>query len=368
MSDVDAVLVWASRLATNVAGSCPAANQGPGTSCDDPYYLLASVLGDLRSHLATTTPKSATAPKSDTDFIEDNADILEAEAVLALGKWILKLTQGPSHKPCLSDFPGFRRHIASGAIPDLIATLITEGAYEVYGTACSWAEESYNRQWNDELPDQPLQHAPRPLKSAMVHRCSCFRYDTLVKLRPEVSHLWPFIRTPRTPGDLKYNVRLAKRLLPNQFHCADPKTGAGPYKHASLQVCIGVGLFWGLESTGVVFEDRYRPLPLPAVAFILTTMQHCIEEWQTGRWIKIELNVDEQRKSYESHLLGLLEYAKKAHTRLCGFQEAWFKYGILHAGAAYEPEQVPYQPITRADQIREDTPVGGTAPEAHAVK
>lgn len=138
-----------------------------------------------------------------------------------------------------------------------------------------------------------------------------------------------------------------------------------------------MALFWREESIGVAFEDRFRPLPLPAVAFVLTAMQHGIEELFTGRFVKIELNVEQQRKAYESHLLGLLEYDKKALGRLLTFQENWFKNGMqvflhfyrlyirflwtcrhrIYSGANFTPEVAPYQAITRADQIREDTPV-----------
>lgn len=72
-------------------------------------------------------------------------------------------TQNAPHKPCLSDFPGFRRHIASNAIPDLVATIITEGPYELTGTVSKWAGKSYGRRWTEEIPNEPFQAAPRAL-------------------------------------------------------------------------------------------------------------------------------------------------------------------------------------------------------------
>ncbi|QRV97643.1 hypothetical protein RhiJN_25665 [Ceratobasidium sp. AG-Ba] len=361
-SDVNAVLTWAMRMITKAGESHLAAGTSRQASqtdlADSPYARLTSVLEDLRAHLAASASKPRAnqmqplrRPK-DTDFIEDDAELLEAEAALALGKRI----NGP-HKPCLSDFPGFRRHIASNAIPDLVATLITRGAYEVYGTTSNWAKTSYGHQWTDEIPDEPFQPAPPGLLGIMVHRGSCFRGNMMDRIRPEVCHLWPFIRTPHTPDDLRYNQRLAKRLLPNQFHCRNTKTGEDPYEHPALQACINAALFWSVESIGVAFEERFRPLSLPTVAFVLTKMQHGIEEIATGRFIKIELNVDEQRKAYESHLLGLLKYDKKAPSRLLAFREDWFKKGMAFSGAHFTPEVAPYQAVTRNDQIREDTPV-----------
>ncbi|QRV99170.1 hypothetical protein RhiJN_27189 [Ceratobasidium sp. AG-Ba] len=177
------------------------------------------------------------------------------------------------------------------------------------------------------------------------------------RIRPEVCHLWPFICTPHTTDDLLYNKQLAKRLLPNQFHCRNTKTGEDPYKHPSLQACIKAALFWSPESIGASFEERFCPLPLPSVAFVLTKMQHGIEEMATGQYVKSELNVDQQRKSYEAHMLGLVKYDMKAPERLLGFQEKWFKTGMAYSGAHFALEAAPYQAITRDDQIRKDSPV-----------
>ncbi|QRV93495.1 hypothetical protein RhiJN_21513 [Ceratobasidium sp. AG-Ba] len=375
-SDVDAVLTWATRVITKATHShLPAGTSDHASQTDsvgnDAYVQLASVLEDLRAHLAASVPKLPLPANHtqrlrrprDTDLVEDNAELLEAEAALALGKRI-----NVRRKPCLSDFPGLRRHIASNAIPDLVATMITRGGYEVHGTVSHWAKSSYGRQWTDEVPDEPFQPAPRALLGIMVHRGSCFRGNVMDRIRPEVCHLWPFIRTPHTPDDLKYNKRLAQRLLPNQFHCRNTKTGEDPYEHPALQACINVALFWSLESIGVAFEEYFRPVPLPSVAFVLTKMQHGIEELATGRFIKIELNVDEQRKSYESHLLGLLKYDKKAPGRLLSFQEDWFKKGMAYSGANFTPEVAPYQAVTRDDQIREDTPVRNSTREDTPVR
>lgn len=186
-SDVDAVLTWATHLAAKASHSSSAAGSARQTNptntidVNDPYAQLAPVLETLRAHLATSVPKPQTRltrrlgrPK-DTDFVEDNAEVLEAEAALTLGKRIVSCsvllfvsgtkahTQNVPCKPCLSDFPGFRCHIVSNAIPNLVATLITQGAYEVYSTASQWANKSYSRRWSNEIPHEPFQPAPRAL-------------------------------------------------------------------------------------------------------------------------------------------------------------------------------------------------------------
>ncbi|KAF8597477.1 hypothetical protein BDV93DRAFT_562284 [Ceratobasidium sp. AG-I] len=63
-------------------------------------------------------------------------------------------------------------------------------------------------------------------------------------------------------------------------------------------------------------------------------MQHCLQEWGTGRFGSLDLNASRQLKMYESHLNGLL---------------------ADYAGALLEEDEL-YQATTQANQIRPDTP------------
>ncbi|KAG9094882.1 hypothetical protein FRC06_010371, partial [Ceratobasidium sp. 370] len=204
-------------------------------------------------------------------------------------------------KPTLSDFPGLPWRIATLAIPDLVAVAVTQGAYETFGTACDWAVECYNKVWRHELPESP-QKAPHALQA--------------IKLCTDVNQ----------------------------------------YEHPALERCIAAAFFSGPESVGI-------PIPIPAVAMVLTTMQHCISEWSTGRFVSKELNAGLQLKMYESHLTGLLQYTKSTPKRLLDFRGKWFWFGVDYAGP--RPEDEPYQAITQADQVRPDTPIPNTTGETH---
>lgn len=118
----------------------------------------------------------------------------------------------------------------------------------------------------------------------------------------------------------------SKHLLTSQVQGLVADVSA--YEHPALQKCIAAGYFTGADSIGMLFHERFRPLPLPAVATILTTMQHCIGEWKTGSLVPRDLNAGRQLKVYEAHLKGLLEYAKPAPKRLLGFRREWFWFGV----------------------------------------
>ncbi|KAG8735485.1 hypothetical protein FRC10_010465 [Ceratobasidium sp. 414] len=302
LSDIDAVLAWAAWLAQQ-ATHMPT-SRGTGTSShptragqlEHPLGLLTQVA----STPGVQGPRSHRQRARSVD--SDNAAALEAEeAALALGKHLCQ-----RHKPTLDDFPGFRQHIATLAIPKLIATTVAKGAYEVHKELSDMATRCYNSSWASELPDIPLQKAPPPLAGI------------------------------------------------------DPYIDTNQYENPALARCIACIFFWAPESIGMVFHDKFYPIPLPTIAMALTTMQHCISEWKTGRFIKRDLNIKKQHKMYQSHLKGLLEYAKPASKRLKDFQKEWFWYSVDYAGASIENDDAPYQSITRADRVRPDTPEPGT--------
>ncbi|KAF8593930.1 hypothetical protein BDV93DRAFT_565973 [Ceratobasidium sp. AG-I] len=322
--NVDAMLAQAAQLANQVGRSRASDNQA-SSLCQagqtvDPLQQLALVL----------------------DLLEDNSEILEAEAALALGKHL-----HAHQKPGLSDFPGLQRRVASMAIPEFLMLACTRGAYETLGTFHNWAKEAYNHVWDLELQGVQLQKAPRALTSVIIHRLSWFCGETKGQLRAKIASLMSLISPPRTPEDLRHNHRRVKKMLPNQFHCRDPTKDDDPYESTALRECIAKTLFSGPDSLGVIYHEHFCPIPIPAVAMVLTIWQECVQEWQTGRFRGIDLNAERQLSMYECHLKGLLGYAKLASKRLAGFREDWFWYGIDCAGAA--PEDQPYQTITQAD-------------------
>ncbi|KAG9120210.1 hypothetical protein FRC07_004382, partial [Ceratobasidium sp. 392] len=101
----------------------------------------------------------------------------------------------------------------------------------------------------------------------------------------------------------------------------------------------------------MVHNTRFNPIPIPAVAMVLTIMEHGIKEWKTRRFIPRQLNAAKQATVYQSQLAGLLEYAKPAAKRLAKFWSDWFWYS-----RTIEGENDKSHAITQADQVRLDTP------------
>ncbi|KAF8598609.1 hypothetical protein BDV93DRAFT_512334 [Ceratobasidium sp. AG-I] len=359
-SDIGGLLAWAAQLADQIARLRVPANQAStslrASQTSNPNDQLAQVLSDLRTSLATSmtiSPANVQRPSKcprHTDLVEDNAEILELEAALTLGTHVRARC-----KPNFSDFPGLQRRIASLAVPEFLVSVCTWGAYETLGTFHDWAAEAYNHLWPLEASDLPLQKAPYALRGILVHRVSWLRGDLKARLRPLIPFLMLLINPPKTADDLKRNRRRVKKLLPNRFHCLDINSDADPFSSPAVPECIAAGLFWGPDSLGAMYHNKFRPIPLPTVAMIVTIMQHCIEEWKPRRFVPLDLKADRQLRMYDSHLKGLIECAKPAGKCLAGFQETWFWHGLDHAGVGAKNDEL-YQSIIRANQIRPDTP------------
>ncbi|KAG8762029.1 hypothetical protein FRC11_011595 [Ceratobasidium sp. 423] len=360
-SDVSAILSWALNMAQQAGTSSAMANGAdPATQPGKTFGLFAKVIEGLQAQLATfnlanSDPRSqqpSTVP-GDMEVVEDDAERRDAAARRNFGKHV-----GSKRKVTLDDFPGINRRIASLAIPELLAMTFTRGPYEVNATIVDWGYEAFKLVSCRLQPGEPYQKPPRELIQLMVHRASWYHGELKKYIRGKIETEYGFINPPQTHEERRTNRQLAKRLKPNAFHCFGLVPDINAYEHPAVRKCIAVGYFNRPDSIGMQFHERFRRLPLPAVATILTIMQHCIGEWKTGCFISRELNAGQQLKVYEAHLKGLLEYARPAPKRLLRFRREWFWFGVAYSGVPLGEEQ-PVQPITRADRVRPDTPAPG---------
>ncbi|KAG8703756.1 hypothetical protein FRC08_002654 [Ceratobasidium sp. 394] len=261
-----------------------------------------------------------------------------------------------SKKAKLSDFPGRIGEVASAAIPRFLATVFAEGAYEDPETLRSWSHDAYRETWDLEAPEDEYEPPPRAVLTIMMRRASWLR--TKVRERVEVIVQYGFeFRNPAVRrSDIKHNRRLAEKLAPNVFHCKNLKPNTDQYEHEVFIRAIGAALFWDPQSIGAVYHAKFKLLPIPAVALVLTMMQVCIEEWALGQFKSQALDVEKQQVVYERHLLGLYEYERIAGGRLTRFHENWFKAGVEYSRANLDGDDDTVQPYTQGCHVRPDTP------------
>ncbi|KAG8700488.1 hypothetical protein FRC08_004666 [Ceratobasidium sp. 394] len=335
LDDIDGLAVWALKFAeeraqaldqgSSTAGPSRAQEPGPSATADH----IARSISNHRSRLNNSQnrppqppPQSTRSSKITRDVSNDDEGVDTEDEDAALPR-----RQKPKRgkKAKLSDFPGLMGEIASVAIPRFLAIVLTEGAYENPDTCRDWALDAYKETWKLEAPEHKYEAPPKALLTIITRRASWIRGKIKERIRAIVEYGYGF-RSPSTNrGDVKHNRRLARKLKPSVFHCRDLKTDTDQYEHPQLARAVRVGFFWDTDAIGMAFSAQFNPIPVPAVALILTMMQACIAEWELGYHKALELDIDTQQADYERHLLGLYEYEKSARNRLTRFRGQWFE-------------------------------------------
>ncbi|KAN0135084.1 hypothetical protein V8E53_006975 [Lactarius tabidus] len=139
--------------------------------------------------------------------------------------------------------------------------------------------------------------------------------DTKRRIADAVEVYYDF-NASRSSVSRNRNANLASKLLhgrsfvyiernPDEMlHC--------PYQHPAIQKAINITWFRTVIDVGPVFRNHFSPLPVPAIAYILTAIECCIDEWSDGR--RKETSWDEERFKtvYQSHLDSLKDFRKRS--------------------------------------------------------
>ncbi|KAG8792141.1 hypothetical protein FRC12_007024 [Ceratobasidium sp. 428] len=249
----------------------------------------------------------------------------------------------------LSRYPGKRGKAASHAIPHLLSVAIRKGVFQNQDVYFKWARREYIRAWKRLYPKIKYKRPPRHLLRLMIVRISGLRTDIKKRVRPLMAQLHRLRNPGSSDQRLEQNRQLCKRLLPNAFHCrASPffsvrvswfklplqnlEADRGYYEHQHMFDVISEAFFSRPDSPVILHHKDFALLPLPAVAFVLTVMQDCLQEWDTGCQRIRDNQFKQQKAVFDAHLHGLNVYQGTARGRLADLQSDWFLAGMEFAG------------------------------------
>ncbi|KAF8595891.1 hypothetical protein BDV93DRAFT_514591 [Ceratobasidium sp. AG-I] len=249
-------------------------------------------------------------------------------------------------KTGLGRYPGMRGKVASCAIPKMMSTASKKGVYQDHNTSLKWANNAYQRAWKENYSHVTYWECPKDLHQTM----SGPNYDR------------------HGPNNLQINTRVSnlRTLVKDQIRKIvrfDTVPKNDQYEDCALIVAIYEAFFWSPDSFFIpdcpALKERDEGLPLPTIAFVLTMMQECIEEWATGQFLSRDLNLMTQQGRFDSHLWGLLNYRNKAWSRLLRFQRRWLDGGLEHTSVQVnkeEPEPYHCQSVTQPKNVCPNTP------------
>ncbi|KAG6906092.1 hypothetical protein DXG01_015961 [Tephrocybe rancida] len=110
----------------------------------------------------------------------------------------------------------------------------------------------------------------------------------------------------------------------------------GIYKHPIIQMAINKMWFKNKCDEGVVYTDMFYPMPIPAIALILTAIECNIDKWVSGTKTDIAFYADDYRTMYMKHIESLKTFgeATSKHGLLETMQKRLHNFGCQHAGVA----------------------------------
>ncbi|KAH9970477.1 hypothetical protein BJV74DRAFT_954096 [Russula compacta] len=112
--------------------------------------------------------------------------------------------------------------------------------------------------------------------------------------------------TSQAAHSISSNVTCAQALLANTTFIYRERNLDGtshfPYRHVAIQKAIDLTWFQNKDSDGILFYKHFTPIPIKAMALILTVIECCIYEWSDGTRRESNWNEERYKTTYHSHI------------------------------------------------------------------
>ncbi|KAG1831196.1 hypothetical protein DFJ58DRAFT_608522, partial [Suillus subalutaceus] len=142
--------------------------------------------------------------------------------------------------------------------------------------------------------------------------------EVKTKVRPYVADEYGF-ETSTKQSVINHNIMLARNLK-KDFGFVYKTRSADGHKglYGAKIIQKGVNAIWfrDKKDEGVVYPEFYKPFPEVALAFLLTAIESCIDEWSSGGQANKMFTIDEYQDVLGEHLNNLVDFDE--HTKAQG--------------------------------------------------
>ncbi|KAF7968707.1 hypothetical protein HWV62_29668 [Athelia sp. TMB] len=220
-------------------------------------------------------------------------------------------------RPKAADYEPSVRAILSTAWKKYRGHLSTDTPYPDAMLEITWAKAA----WNESCEElhTPIIYNSEILKM-ITARGSHLRGEAKTKLRPYIPGEYGF-QTSNKQSIIDKNVAIYRKLK-DDFTFYYKSRGAngneGIYGAGIIQQGVNVIFFNDKKDEGVLFPEFYKPFPEVALALILTAIECCIDEWNTGSQILKKFTSEEYSTIFDEHMRNLTDF--DLHTK---------EYGLL---------------------------------------
>ncbi|KAG6810013.1 hypothetical protein H0H92_013699 [Tricholoma furcatifolium] len=233
-----------------------------------------------------------------------------------------------SGRPKASDYDDVAKDIILAAATHYQCLLSTINAFPDSAKETEMVKAAWDYAKADSEMSPPLTLTPNIAK--IVKQCgSQIRGEAKAKTSGLVETLYNFssgqgrkiVAANRALSeDLKFEKGFLYKILKD---ANDQRKGL--YQHEIIQKAVNKMWFQKKRDEGVMFSGLFNPLPIPAIALMLTAIECNIDEWATGNKTEVPFYSDDYREVYRKHIESL--------EMLDTLQKHLHNYGRLHAGA-----------------------------------
>lgn len=200
-------------------------------------------------------------------------------------------------------------------------------------TQSRWAQEEWRIRF--ESDEQPIKLSDEMLK---LIRKRGVRVRSFVRdqIKPLIRPAYGFVAGADSANTVRENKQKCVELMTALgFYYKDATTRTGYFNSPILFDAINRAFFYNKDAPGLAFPERFNPIPIPALAFVFTVVEHCLNEWSTGNYKALIFNETEASLRYhEHHLPAVKEWTEISPDLTTVLRKAWYTKARKQAGAA----------------------------------
>ncbi|KAF8800509.1 hypothetical protein BYT27DRAFT_7227440 [Phlegmacium glaucopus] len=200
---------------------------------------------------------------------------------------------------------------------DIVNTLLVRTMFDYEGLASKDADEFY------ELSDR--------MCNLVKKRGSRICGHVLAIVRPQIIAIYSFNRKV-TPQAKTRNRTLCETLLENRaFH----------YKNKIISEIIYLAWFEDKTSQGPLLPHYFNPIPIETLAFILTVIDFCLQEWSTGTFIQAKFFKKDVLASHKAYRLEVEAWSALNPSVIENIRKKLFNRALRSAGVVNATLTIP---------------------------
>ncbi|PBK90601.1 hypothetical protein ARMGADRAFT_1111965 [Armillaria gallica] len=219
----------------------------------------------------------------------------------------------------------------------------------------SWAQEEWRIQF--ESNEQPIKLSDEMLK--LIRKCGVrVRSFMRDQIKPLICPAYDFVAGAKSANAVRENKQKCVELMTalgfyyKVHQPEDATTRTGYFNSPILFDAIGHAFFYNKGAPGLTFPERFNPIPVPALAFIFTVIEHCLDEWSTRSYKALIFNETEASVRYhEHHLPAVKQWTEISPDLTTVLQKAWYTKARKQMGAA--SLRTPAVPLKLSDSARD---------------